>query len=144
MALQTLYQGAYLLKCLLTPQDAAIQQNHEKSKQQLADIICLNISFILHCLCIFIVSHICTTEPKIILEMMTGEVVYRVFAIVMFYKMLKQVDGVDQVSRDSEPQLHASPVDERKAKLDKLAMVPEEATDQDNSPEMVCPGPKSC
>lgn len=105
MALQTLYQGTYLLKCHLNPrlmQDTVIQQHFEKSKQQLMDLICLNFSFILHCFCIFIVIYICTTEPKRLLEVMTGEVVYRVFAIVMFYKMLKQVERVDQVNRNSE------------------------------------------
>ena len=66
-------------------QDAAIQQNHEKSKQQLAGTTCLNISFILHCLRIFIVICLCTTEPEDNLRD-DGEVVYRVFAIVMFYK----------------------------------------------------------
>ncbi len=75
MGLQTLCQGSYLLKCLINPdlkQDVSFLEHHQKSKQQLMDHIWLNFTFILHSICIFVVIRLCTLEPKIVFEMVTG------------------------------------------------------------------------
>lgn len=84
MGFQSLCQGLYLL----VSQDATFQY-HEKSKQ-LMDHICLNFSFILHSLCITIVVRESAVESKILLKLVIGEVVYRIYAMMTFYK-LKQL-----------------------------------------------------
>lgn len=79
MCFQTLYQGSCLLKYLLHPDiNDSCRRDH---RQQFLDHIWLNFAFILHSICIFIVIHLCVIEPKIVLELVTGEVVYRLFAI---------------------------------------------------------------
>lgn len=95
MGFQTLYQGSYMLKCLINPdlkQDRSFHEHHQKSKEQLVNHIWLNLTFIFHSLCIFVVVRLCTIEPKIVFEMVTGEVLYRLIAAFMFWRVLKQVD----------------------------------------------------
>lgn len=93
MAFQSLYQGSYLLKCLVySPDKDSFDKHHQMQKQQLQDHIWLNFTFILHSFCIFIVIRLCSIEPQILWEMVTGEVAYRLFAVFMFWKLLKKLN----------------------------------------------------
>lgn len=101
MGFQTLYQGSYMLKCLVySPDKDTFDKRHQMQQQQLLDHIWLNFTFILHSFCIFIVIYFCTVEPSIRWEMVTGEVAYRLFAVFIFRRLLQKLEEFGKVDEN--------------------------------------------
>lgn len=92
MACQTIYQGSYLLKSLVYQEGDDDCKHQQERKQQLVDHIWLNLTFVVHCCCICVVVHFCVFESEIMFEMVTGEVVFRVFSAYIFWVLLKKVE----------------------------------------------------
>lgn len=111
MAFQTLYQGSYILKCLVSGSDrnSDFERHNQALKQQLLEHIWLNFTFILHSFCIFVVIRLCTIEPQILWQMVTGEVAYRLFAVCVFWKVLRSVDSFVPVRGVGENQVVYEP-----------------------------------
>ena len=95
MVVQTLYQGIFLLQAYGNPhfiEDVA-QKNLHGCKKMLTDHIMLNVTLLVHCVCIGTVVEMLDFEQKrLIRSLAVGEVVYRLFAVVAFVYLKKKVE----------------------------------------------------
>ena len=95
MAVQSPSQALYFI------QSYVCQSGRDSmKKRQVSEHIRLNATLILHSLCIYIVIQMCTTQPKILWEMVTGEVAYRAFSAYLFWRLLQQREGENVVHYD--------------------------------------------
>ena len=105
MVVQTLYQGTFLLRAYSKPSSLMdiAKTNMDNCKAQLEANTALNLTLLLHCICISAVIEICVIEKDIVLQLAVGEMVYRLWAVVAFLYLKWKIEQCSDTS-DEQPE----------------------------------------
>ena len=105
MVVQTLYQGTFLLRAYSKPSSLMdiAKTNMDNCKVQLEANTALNLTLLLHCICITAVIEICVIEKDIVLQLAVGEMVYRLWAVFAFLYLRWKIEQCSDTT-DEQPE----------------------------------------